>query len=345
MPHTITALIGALVCLFASCSDTTSQHTQLFLNSVPTEDGVRFRSGVTIYPQPDTEMNLQLLTDRDRFATTLTDPYGYIWSISTAQGLDDLDFAESGRYQTSITPTGLTFYYGKIPTWEILAECVVYLSAHNHNFVVLRRYQDQAACPTALGYADWLPETTSPASSTITAALWAYGANNSPDNIVHGTFGGVTAYGNDPAGQTCGDFQNLSDCLAYSGISLTGVKWDSAEFVSRYFITKYNHNPMWQGPAKFWYQEARNYGLGRSPNCGSVRPKVGDMLVSEGGPAGHAAIVREVSDHSVTVIQQNWFDSIRDNNYTLHLRTAGNHFCVSAFGDSYPVVGWVWAHQ
>lgn len=339
----VVALLWAMFFVVCACTDHASLPTTLrFLDTTATADNSNglFRSGVRVQLTANTSLNQTLLTARDRYATLFTDPNDHVWQISTAENLSDLDFAEAGYFQANTTESGATFYYGKVPTWEIQAECVVYLAAGADKYVVIRRYQNQGACPTSAGYAEWLPDAEN-VSNIKESPLWAYGANNHPETIKHGVFNNVNAYGNDVYGQPCGDFHHLSDCAAYTGIRHTGIKWDSAEFVNRYFIATYNHSPMWEGPAGHWYQEARNYGLKRLANCGSVRPEVGDMLVSEGGPAGHAAIIREVTDHSVTVIQQNWFESPADNHHTLTMNSSGHRYCVAPFGDSYPIAGWV----
>ncbi len=308
-----------------------------------TENSFVFRSDVQVFPNVDTLINGQLLAERDGYATIFTDPYGYLWTISTAVGLTDQDFANAGMFMASQTNDGAVFYYGKVNTWEMNADCVVYVAASKNDFVSLRRNQDQGACPTSAGYAAWLPKAKSSTNKNEqgkkSGSLFAYGANNHQDNIVHGEFQGVKVYGNDPYGWNCNDFRLLGDCLAYAGIRLTGAKWDSAELAARYLITKYDHFPISQSPAKYWYQSY--LGLKKMANCGSVRPLVGDILLSNGGSHGHAAIVREVSDHSVTIIQQNWFESEKDNRFVLSMTTSGNHYCVSDFGDGYSISGWL----
>lgn len=324
------------------CNDYNPRQPTLMSTGTPAEvdHGIVFRSGVRVYPHPETEINATLLAQRDGYATVFTDPYGYLWTMSTARTLTDQDFAEAGTFQTSKTDHDARFYYTKVLNWEVGAKCVVYLSAGGDQFVTIHRLQDQGACPTSAGYAEWLPQAEI-AFTTETSPLWAYGANNSPENIEHGSFNNVPVYANDPHGHICSDFHLFGECLAYAGITLTGAKWESSEFINRYLRTAHNHHTLWTGPAKYLYDEGRNYGLQRMSNCGSVRPLVGDILVSKGGPTGHAAIVRNVSDHSVTIIQQNWFESSRDSHSTLGLRTSGNNYCVSDFGEGYPVSGWL----
>ena len=340
------------VCLMASCDN--SNHgldTKLRLNAEPGSDILNnsepeafvFRNGIHVFPNTNTLINGQLLTEREGYATIFTDPYGYQWTISTAISPTDQDFANAGVFMAGQTNDGAVFYYGKVNTWETNADCVAYLAASTYDFVSLRRNQDQGSCPTSAGYAAWLPQAKGPAKAIEagrkSSSLFAYGANNHQDNIIHGEFQGVKAYGNDPYGWDCNDFRLLGDCLAYSGIRLTGAKWASAELAARYLITKYDHFPVSQSPAKYWYQSY--LGLKKMTNCGSVRPLVGDILLSNGGSHGHAAIVREVSDHSVTIIQQNWFESEKDNQHTLPMTSSGDHYCVSDFGEGYPIVGWL----
>lgn len=338
----VATLMWTMFLAVPGCSEFEADTTPvLFTDVVEAPDqGIMFRSGVRVHPDPETEINTTLLEQRDGYATLFTDPYGNIWTMSTAHALTDQDFAEAGSFMAAMTADGATFYYGKVMNWEIDSECVAYVEAGATDFVMIRRFQDQGACPTSAGYAEWLP-LADVAFATQASPLWAYGANNSLDNIKHGSFNSVPAYGNDPFGQPCGDFHTLSDCSAYSGITHTGTKWDSGEFVNRYLRVVYNHNTFWAGPVKYLYGSNHTYGLKKLPNCGSVRPRAGDVLVSKGGPSGHAAIVRDVSDHSISVIQQNWFESPKDNSMTLGMRTSGNNHCVADFGDGYPVSGWL----
>lgn len=81
--------------------------------------------------------------------------------------------------------------------------------------------------------------------------------------------------------------------------------------------------------------------MSKFPNCSTVRPQSGDILLSNGGSHGHAAIVRDVSDHHIKIIQQNWFESPADNERVLKLSVAGNHYCVEDFGEGYPIQGWL----
>lgn len=230
-----------------SCSDFTSPPTASEIQAEAIlPDPAVFRTGVTVYSTPDTNINLNLLAERDGYATTFTDPYGYLWTISVAYGLTDQDFAAVGSYLSDETPDGHAFYYGKIRNWEVSPDCVVYLSVGNEYFVTLRRNQDQGPCPLGAGYKTWLPEATPPASDSAiqVAWLWAYGANNHPENIVYGEFEGVAIYGNDPYGQTCGDFQLPSNCMTYADNLFTGHKWTSSEFVNRFMVTNYNHRSL-----------------------------------------------------------------------------------------------------
>lgn len=308
-----------------------------------TNELIEFRSGLQVRLKQDTELNRTLLQERDRYATIFTDPYGYLWTISTAYGLTDQDFAAVGSYLSDEMTDGQAFYYGKIRNWEISPDCVVYLSAGQTHFVTLRRNQDQGPCPLGAGYKIWLPEAVAPIndSGVQLAWLWAYGANNHPENIVYGEFKGVAIYGNDPYGQPCGDFQLPSACMTYADNLFTGLKWNSGEFANRFLITTHNHRKLSHDPVKNWYKYAFDYGYFRLPNCGTARPQIGDVLVSDGGSHGHAAVVRDVSDHQLKIIQQNWHESSADNEQILSFTVAGNHFCVEDFGDGYPIQGWL----
>lgn len=333
--------------LTVNCEYTRSPRPDLLLPEVVQEHDaselIEFRSGVRIQLNQSTELNHKLLEQRDRYATIFTDPYGYLWTIHTAYGLTDQDFAAVGSYLSDETDSGQTFYYGKTRNWEVSPDCVIYLDAGKEHFVALRRNQDQGPCPLGAGYKSWLPTALAPESTAgiQEAWLWAYGANNHPENIVHGEFDGVAIYGNDPYGQTCGDFQLPSNCMTYADNLFTGHKWTSSEFANRFMVTKYNHRSLLHTPAKDWYKHIFGYTMSKFSNCSTVRPQSGDVLLSNGGSHGHAAVVRDVSDHHIKIIQQNWFESPADNERILKLSVAGNHYCVEDFGEGYPIQGWL----
>lgn len=92
-----------------------------------------------------------------------------------------------------------------------------------------------------------------------------------------------------------------------------GYKWQCVEFVKRYYYEKFGHKmPDGAGNAKWFfnpmidqgeYNEQR--GLLQYENGGDVKPKVDDLLVFTDGAYGHVAIISEVGDNYIEVVQQN----------------------------------------
>ena len=94
-----------------------------------------------------------------------------------------------------------------------------------------------------------------------------------------------------------------------------GLKYQCVEFVKRYYLKHYNHKmPDSYGHAKDYFQlgledggfnKAR--GLIQYTNPSKTKPQKGDLIVMGAGKEkyGHVAIVSEVSDDFIEIIQQN----------------------------------------
>ena len=113
------------------------------------------------------------------------------------------------------------------------------------------------------------------------------------------------------------DFKNISGRnMTLDGYNL-GLKFQCVEFVKRFYYKVYGHKmPDSYGHAKdFFDQDIEGYsgfneerGLMQYKNVGYEPPQEGDILVygpRPGNPFGHIAIVMEVTDDSVVLIQQN----------------------------------------
>lgn len=113
--------------------------------------------------------------------------------------------------------------------------------------------------------------------------------------------------------------------LAPDGYNL-GLRYQCVEFVKRYYYEHYRHKmPNVYGNAVDFYNvqlaDAEfniDRGLTQFTNPSSSKPEVGDLVVYSGG-FGHVAIVSDVTNDEVQVIQQNggigaptrvWYDLI-----------------------------------
>lgn len=121
---------------------------------------------------------------------------------------------------------------------------------------------------------------------------------------------GVSVYHNGGVSHTEG--RNLTT----DGYNL-GLKYQCVEFVKRYYYEHYGHKmPEAYGHAKSFFDDRvahgslnRDRGLVQYQNNNTERPQKGDLVVLAPtivNPYGHVAIIAELNDGSVTVIQQNY---------------------------------------
>lgn len=112
-----------------------------------------------------------------------------------------------------------------------------------------------------------------------------------------------------------GSVGNVESRHTRNGYNL-GLKYQCVEFVKRYYYEHYNHQmPNSYGHAKSFYSAgvadgALNTGraLTQFTNPSNSKPQVGDLLVMDGtrwNAYGHVAIVSEVGDDFIELIQQN----------------------------------------
>jgi surface antigen len=95
-----------------------------------------------------------------------------------------------------------------------------------------------------------------------------------------------------------------------------GLKYQCVEFVKRYYYEHFHHRmPDTYGNAKDFFSPAiadgklnPQRGLRQFVNGGSSAPQVGDLVVFDGSFSneyGHVAIVSEVAEGEIEIIQQN----------------------------------------
>lgn len=103
--------------------------------------------------------------------------------------------------------------------------------------------------------------------------------------------------------------------VAADGYNL-GLKYQCVEFVKRYYYEYYDHKmPDSYGNAKDFFNASVKDGeintarnLRQCNNPSRLQPQVGDLIVFDGhsgNPYGHVAIVSEVKDGEIQIIQQN----------------------------------------
>lgn len=95
-----------------------------------------------------------------------------------------------------------------------------------------------------------------------------------------------------------------------------GLKYQCVEFIKRYFYERYKHKmPDAYGHAKDFFDLKvedgllnKRRGMFQFANAGSHKPQVDDLLVFDGtilNRYGHVAIISQVSDSEIEIIQQN----------------------------------------
>jgi len=122
-----------------------------------------------------------------------------------------------------------------------------------------------------------------------------------------------------------------------------GQKWQCVEFVKRFYHQALLHKmPNVWGHAKDFYDQTINHammnqqrGLVQYHNGGDIKPAVNDLIVFRGPQYGHVAIVTEVNNKSIEIIQQNIFGKTRQH---LKLIKRGDKYFVIS---SMKAAGWL----
>ena len=126
-----------------------------------------------------------------------------------------------------------------------------------------------------------------------------------------------------------------------------GLKYQCVEFVKRYYYEHYNHQmPDSYGHAKDFYDKSlsdedfnKARGLMQYQNGSSRVPKVGDIIVFDAtfyNKYGHVAIISEVTDDEIEIIQQN-YGPLLWSRRRLKLRCHDNKWHI----DNDRVLGWL----
>ncbi len=124
-------------------------------------------------------------------------------------------------------------------------------------------------------------------------------------------------------------------------------KYQCVEYVIRFYSAAIKiDTSSWvgSGNAATYYGSASTKGLMSFPNGGSERPKPDDILAFSGGTGGygHVAIITEVTDTYVKVIEQNWArnDAIHQIRYNKATNIMGSTNKYRP-GTNYYIQGWL----
>ena len=122
-----------------------------------------------------------------------------------------------------------------------------------------------------------------------------------------------------------------------------GYEWQCVEFIKRYYYDYLGHEmPDGYGNAKDFFDDSipqgevnEKRGLIQYRNGDNVMPKVNDILIFNDTTYGHIAIISEVEDDYIEVIQQNMGTQTRDK---FELKKDGNNYYI---GGHRTPAGWL----
>lgn len=152
------------------------------------------------------------------------------------------------------------------------------------------------------------------------------------------SFNGVPVYYN-------GFFSNVSGRNLSSNGYNYGLSYQCVEFVKRYYHDHLNHKmPNSYGHGKDFFDPKIEDGqlnadrnLNQYTNNSSSKPKVNDLIIfdkSQFNPYGHVAIITQVSENQIEIVQQNVGDQSRE---TFSLIRQGNYWKIK----NSTVLGWL----
>lgn len=155
-------------------------------------------------------------------------------------------------------------------------------------------------------------------------------------DILH-THNGVHIYEN-------GDDYTVSHSKHFSADGYYyGHQWQCVEFIKRYYFDAHQHRmPNVMGHAKDFFSTSTKHGeinperaMLQYKNGGNEAPQVDDLLVWNEGNYGHVAIISEVKQDSVTIVQQNVKGKATQS---LSLARFRGHYLIS---EGNPPAGWL----
>ena len=130
----------------------------------------------------------------------------------------------------------------------------------------------------------------------------------------------------------------------------TGIKWQCVEYVTRYYKSKFSRE-IGGLDARQYCDKASSKNLMKANNGSTTdKPQTGNVICSgkkdkKGNYVnyGHCAIVREVTNDKVYVIEQNFNENTNDHKHKLTLtKNKNGTYQVGDFGTDYPVTCWMW---
>ncbi len=150
---------------------------------------------------------------------------------------------------------------------------------------------------------------------------------------------GLCGYGTGNYGCYLGEYEEVT---AYSNGGFAGTScgnYQCVKFMKRFYSDVYGINIGVIGVARNIYSMAENFHLYAFPNGGDVAPHPGDILVFDhSNDIGHVAIITNVTQTSVGIIEQNW--SASSCTASLEMTVSNEQYDIDGRG-TYSVIGWV----
>lgn len=170
------------------------------------------------------------------------------------------------------------------------------------------------SCEEKTKSVDSLQVTESSSTNNSSVKTKHYEVENIGDTL--DVFNNVVVFYNKSMNNTSGRH------LTSDGYNL-GLKWQCVEFVKRYYYEHLNHKmPNSYGHAKDFFNGRIADGhlnserkLVQFSNGSTSKPQIDDLLIFDGNifnPYGHVAIVSNVEDHFIEIVQQNVGKTSRD---------------------------------
>ena len=142
-----------------------------------------------------------------------------------------------------------------------------------------------------------------------------------------GSYKGVIAYSNGDTHGVNGPYKNY------------GYQFQCVEYVNRFYAQALKwKNMRGSGNGVDYFGKAKSNGLEANSNNSSISPQPDDLLTFSGGGYGHVAIITEVGDDYINIIEQNW--SSNSATRKLNLTISNGKYYISPSG-GYQVQGWL----
>lgn len=143
-----------------------------------------------------------------------------------------------------------------------------------------------------------------------------------------GTYKEVIAYSNGNTHDVVGPYREH------------GYQFQCVEYVNRFYVKTLGwKNMRGTGNGRDYFKKASYNGLEAYSNKNNISPQPDDLLAFGGGNYGHVAIVTEVGNNYINIIEQNWSSSSATRRLPMEIKNG--KYTVSANSSTYYIQGWL----